>query len=66
MNSFTFKELNADIPVIYIGLSVIVHVKCVIRRSGTKGVLLDISTCIVGKYSRNMEQHEHPNAVSVV
>jgi hypothetical protein len=30
MNNFMYTVLNADIPVIYVGLSVGIYVKCVI------------------------------------
>ena len=33
MNNFMYTVLNADIPVIYIGLSVHILVKCVMRYS---------------------------------
>jgi hypothetical protein len=33
MNNFTYAVLNADIPVILIGVSVHMHVKYVIRHS---------------------------------
>jgi hypothetical protein len=32
MNNFTYTVLNADIPVIYVGVSVYIYVKYVIRR----------------------------------
>ena len=38
MNNFTYMVLNADIPVIYIGGSVHIHVKCVIQHS-VKGAI---------------------------
>jgi hypothetical protein len=47
MNSFTFTVLNADIPVMYIEVSVNIHVKFLIRGSDTKVILSDISKCIV-------------------
>ena len=34
-----YTVLNADIPVIYIGVSVHIHVKCVISHSVKKAVL---------------------------
>jgi len=33
MNNCAYMVLNADIPVIYIGVSVHIHVECVIRHS---------------------------------
>jgi hypothetical protein len=39
--------LNVDIPVIYIGVSVHIHVKYVIRHSVIRAVLLDINTFIL-------------------
>ena len=33
MNDFRYTVLKADIPVIYIGVSVYIHVKCVIGHS---------------------------------
>ena len=33
MNSFTYAMLNAVIPVMYKGVSVYIHVKCVVRYS---------------------------------
>jgi hypothetical protein len=33
MNNFMYTVLNADIPVIYIGVSVRIYVKCVIGHS---------------------------------
>ncbi len=33
MDNFTYAMLNADVPVIYIGVSVDIHVKCVIKHS---------------------------------
>jgi len=38
MNNFMYAVLNADIPVMYKGVSVHIHVKCVIRRSVVRGV----------------------------
>ena len=39
MNNNMYTVLNADIPVIYIGVSVHIHVKCVISHSVKKAVL---------------------------
>jgi hypothetical protein len=36
MNSYTYTVLNADIAVINIGVSIHIHVKCVIRHSVKK------------------------------
>jgi hypothetical protein len=33
MNNFTYTVGNADIPVIYAGVSVDIHVECAIRHS---------------------------------
>jgi len=38
MNSYAYVVLNADIPVIYIGVSVHIHVMCVIRHSVNRAV----------------------------
>ena len=38
MNNFMYTVMNADIPVMYIGVSVHMHVKCVIRHS-VKGTI---------------------------
>jgi len=38
MNSFTYTVLNADIAVIYTGMSVCIHVKCVIRHPVKRAV----------------------------
>jgi len=38
MNNFMYTVLNADIPVIYIVMSVHIHVKFVIRCSVRRGV----------------------------
>jgi len=38
MNSVMYAALNADIPVMYKGVIVHIHVKCVIRRSVIRGV----------------------------
>jgi acetaldehyde dehydrogenase (acetylating) len=47
MFNFTHTVQNADIPVIYTGVSVYIHVKGVIRYSGIRVVLQDIDACIV-------------------
>jgi len=39
MNNFMYTVLNADIPVMYIGVSVRIHMKCVIRHSVKTAVL---------------------------
>jgi len=39
MNNFTYTVLNADIPVIYIRVSIHIHVKCVISHSVKRAVL---------------------------
>jgi len=38
MNNFMYTVLNADIPVIYRGVSVHIHVKCVIGHTVIRGV----------------------------
>ena len=38
MNNLMYTVLNADIPVIYIGVSGHIHVKCVIRHSVNRAV----------------------------
>ena len=38
MNNFTYRVLNADIPVICVGMSVDTHVKCVIRHSVKRAI----------------------------
>ena len=47
MNNFMYTVLNADIPVIYTGVSIVIHVKCVIRRSVIRVVLETINACIL-------------------
>jgi len=47
MNNFMHTVMNADIPVIYRGVSNHIHVKCVIRLSVTGAVLLLINAYIV-------------------
>ena len=47
MNNFTYTVLDADIPVIYIGVSIHIHVKCVISLSVESAVLQDIDACIM-------------------
>jgi len=39
MNNFKYSELNAEIPVIYIGVGIHMHVKCVIRHLVKRAVL---------------------------
>jgi hypothetical protein len=38
MNNFTYTLQNADIPVIYVGVSVCIYVKYVIRRTVIRAV----------------------------
>jgi len=40
-----YTVLNADITVIYTGVSIDIHVKCVIRRSVVRVVLENINAC---------------------
>ena len=47
MNSFMYTVLNADIPVIYIGVSDHMFVKCVIRHSVYRAILQDINERMV-------------------
>jgi hypothetical protein len=47
MNNFTYTVQHADIPVIFVGVSIHIHVKGVIRYSGIRAVLQDINACIV-------------------
>ena len=39
MNNFMYRVMNANIPVIYIGVSGHIHVKCAIRHSEKRAVL---------------------------
>ena len=39
MNNFTYTVLNAEVPVMYIGVSVHVQVKCVVRQLVKRAVL---------------------------
>jgi len=39
MNNFMYTVLNADIPVLYTGVSIYIHVKYVIRRSVRRAAL---------------------------
>jgi len=45
MNNFMYTVLNADIPLICTGVSIVIHVKCVIRRSVIRVVLENINAC---------------------
>jgi hypothetical protein len=47
MNNFTYTVRNADIPVIYIGVSICIHVKYVIGHSVKRENLKDINAYIV-------------------
>jgi hypothetical protein len=47
MSNLTFTVLNADISVIYMGVSVHIYVHCVIRYSVKRAVLQDINAHIV-------------------
>ena len=47
MNNFTYTVRNADIPVIYIGVSVCIHMKYVIGHSVKRENLKNINTYIV-------------------
>jgi hypothetical protein len=47
MNNFMYTVLNAEIPVIYKGVSVHIYVKSVIRNSVNRAVLQDINAYIV-------------------
>jgi len=38
MNNFTYTVMNADIPLMYIGVSVHILVNCVIRHSVNRAV----------------------------
>ena len=47
MNKMEYTMLNADIPVMYIMVSVHIRVMFVIRHSVERAVLRDINACIV-------------------
>ena len=38
MKNFTYTAMNADIPVMYVGVSVHIHVNCVIRHSVNEAI----------------------------
>jgi len=47
MNNCMYLVLNAEIPVIYIGVSVRIYVKCVVRHSVKRAVLQNINAYIM-------------------
>ena len=47
MNNFMYTVLNAGIPVIYVVVSTLICVMCVIRLSGIRAVLQNINMYIV-------------------
>ena len=47
MNNFIYTVLNADIPVLYIGVSGHIHVNCVIRHSVNSAVCYHINAYIM-------------------
>jgi hypothetical protein len=47
MNNVKYRVLNADVPVIYAGVGVHIHVKCVTTNSVNRAFLQEINAYIV-------------------